>query len=503
MMNTQTQQLFEAPLTHEVAHYANPSIQQEYYSHPELETEFEWELQEGTHYSPALGEEEWEGAQTTSFVPIAVERPGGERIQNKRDPNPADIVIVRGVGGKRVPLHRLAAAAWRALVAKARADGISAPLLLINSGYRSSKRQKELWQAAKRKYGSARVAQHWVARPGGSAHQSGRAIDFYLGGKNSSENVAYLRTLPVYRWLVANAERFGFYPYDEPWHWEYNPPASGETAQEINPYASQEYSYPELGAEFEKKGIQFFKDSPLLKGMRLTPATPIGANRTWSPLRRRLAETYNRLGGLMQALARMVGIDVASVLAVWYVESGGRRHTPSQAIIRFENHLFYRNWGKSNESLYNRHFRHGGHAGQAGRAWQNHQFRKSASEPFQDFHGNQAREYEVLHFARQLGGHDPALLSISIGGPQILITHYSRIGYASPRQMFDAFQASERFHVLGFFDFCQRGGLLRFLRTRQWAGFARRYNGSGQVERYAVHLVRAYQEALQLPVPKS
>jgi LAS superfamily LD-carboxypeptidase LdcB len=183
-------------------------------------------LQEGTHYSPALGEEEWEGAPTTSFVPIAVERPGGGRIQNKRDPNPADIVIVRGVGGKRVPLHQHAAAAWQALVAKARAAGIQAPSLLPVSGFRSRAHQSRLWQAALKRYGSPSTARRWVAPPGGSAHQSGRAIDFYLGGKNSSKNVAYLRTLPAYRWLADHAQGFGFYPYaNEPWHWEYNPPA--------------------------------------------------------------------------------------------------------------------------------------------------------------------------------------------------------------------------------------------------------------------------------------
>ncbi len=206
----QNRWLFEAPLTHKIGHYTN---------------EFEWESQEGTHYGPALGEEEWEGATSASFVPIAVERPGGGRIQNKKDPNPADVVIVKGVGGKKIPLHRLAAAAWQALVAEARTAGISAPLLLPVSGYRSSKRQNELWQSALQKYGSASLARQWVAPPGSSAHESGRAIDFYLSGSNSSSNVASQRKLPVYRWLVANAERFGFYPYPkEPWHWEYNPP---------------------------------------------------------------------------------------------------------------------------------------------------------------------------------------------------------------------------------------------------------------------------------------
>ncbi len=158
----------------------------------------------------------------------AVESPGGGRVRDKRAPAPADVVTVTGVGGKRVPLHRLAAAAWQALVTAARTDGIKHPLLLPTSGYRNPDRQRRLFALAVKRYGSAEEARKWVAPPGGSAHQSGRAIDFYLGGKNASGNVARLRTLPAYRWLVANARRFGFYPYErEPWHWEYNPPATG------------------------------------------------------------------------------------------------------------------------------------------------------------------------------------------------------------------------------------------------------------------------------------
>jgi LAS superfamily LD-carboxypeptidase LdcB len=132
------------------------------------------------------------------------------------------------VGGRQFPLHRLAAQAWRALVAAARADGLREPLLLLTSGFRDPEHQRRLWEDALRKYGSAEEARKWVAPPGGSAHQTGRAIDFYLGGRNSSANVRQLRTLPAYHWLVANAARFGFYPYErEPWHWEYNPPARG------------------------------------------------------------------------------------------------------------------------------------------------------------------------------------------------------------------------------------------------------------------------------------
>ena len=169
----------------------------------------------------------------TSFVPVAVEDPGGGRIRDKRDPVSADLVTVTGVGGRSIQLHRLAADAWRALVQAARREGLAEPLLLPTSGYRSSSRQAELFRRAVARYGSTREARKWVAPPGGSAHQSGRAIDFYLGGRNSSRNVANLSRKPAYLWLVRNAQQFGFYPYErEPWHWEYNPPAKTEEWEE-------------------------------------------------------------------------------------------------------------------------------------------------------------------------------------------------------------------------------------------------------------------------------
>ena len=164
--------------------------------------------------------------EVQSFVPVAVERPGGGRVKDNRDPARANIVTVRGVGRRKIPLHRLAAAALQALQAAARQSGIREPLLLPVSGYRSSARQRELFAAAVARYGSPQAARRWVAPPGHSAHQSGRAIDFYLGSKNASWNVNHLRETAAFRWLRDNAATYGFYPYTvEPWHWEYNPPA--------------------------------------------------------------------------------------------------------------------------------------------------------------------------------------------------------------------------------------------------------------------------------------
>ena len=76
-----------------------------------------------------------------------------------------------------------------------------------------------------------------VARAVCSPHRTGLALDLYVGqapgfGPDSTaapNRLAQSRS-PAYRWLVANAHRFGFvnYPF-EPWHWEWVGEAPGDT----------------------------------------------------------------------------------------------------------------------------------------------------------------------------------------------------------------------------------------------------------------------------------
>ena len=161
-----------------------------------------------------------------TFVPEAVEDPGGGRITDKSEPATQERVTVTGYRGKEVVLHRLAAQAWDALVSAARADGIAAPLLEPVSGFRSVAHQQRLFDRAVERYGSEREARRWVAKPGGSAHHSGRAIDCWMGSANDSGNVEAQRRTDVHRWLEEHAVDFGLYAYaNEPWHWEFNPPA--------------------------------------------------------------------------------------------------------------------------------------------------------------------------------------------------------------------------------------------------------------------------------------
>lgn len=85
------------------------------------------------------------------------------------------------------------------------------------SAYRSREYQDEL----RRKSPNAGRAGLAVNSP----HFTGRALDIYVGGSpvdTKDSNRAIQVNTPAYRWLVRNAERFGFRPYFyEPWHWEY------------------------------------------------------------------------------------------------------------------------------------------------------------------------------------------------------------------------------------------------------------------------------------------
>lgn len=97
--------------------------------------------------------------------------------------------------------------------------------LKLTSGYRNKAYQQKLWNDALIKYGSPEAARKYVAPPGCSPHQTGRAIDIYVNGSAGNPNAfTEQRSSTTFQWLSANAYKYGFYNYEnEPWHWEYNP----------------------------------------------------------------------------------------------------------------------------------------------------------------------------------------------------------------------------------------------------------------------------------------
>jgi hypothetical protein len=161
---------------------------------------------------------------TTPFLLIAMEPQGDGPITDKRDPASHSLVDWPAGGAEFVRLHILAGQALSALQAEAAKASFPGNPFRADTGYVSLTEQKRNFDRAVKKYGSPAEARKWEFPPGTSPHQSGRAIDFFLGGKHVSANVPSLRQSAAYKWLVANAVRFGFYPNTPaPWHWEYNP----------------------------------------------------------------------------------------------------------------------------------------------------------------------------------------------------------------------------------------------------------------------------------------
>jgi hypothetical protein len=226
--------------------------------------------------------------------------------------------------------------------------------------------------------------------------------------------------------------------------------------------------------------LAFFKDDASLQTAALKPdrgyKAPLPAA---GSVLGRMARTYNAVGGLVDVLAAKNGLDPIAVLAVWYVESGGRSFTVGRPIIRFENHKFFQFWGHDHAAQFDRHFQFGGRGGIAGSSSKNHKFRKTTTGSWATFHGNQTKEYEVLDFATSLANREEACLSMSMGGPQIMGFNHDVCGYSSATDMFDAFAQDERWHVLGFFDFVQSKKLMDEIRGKKWIDFGARYNGDG------------------------
>ena len=111
-------------------------------------------------------------------------------------------LIRSGAAGSTVGLHPSVAAAVDTLLREARGQ------VHVVSGYRGSDEQSKLWAEALSVYGTAEEADDWVARPGGSLHEAGLAVD--LGGDLAlADRLVRSLRLPLFRPLP-----------QEPWHYE-------------------------------------------------------------------------------------------------------------------------------------------------------------------------------------------------------------------------------------------------------------------------------------------
>ena len=143
-------------------------------------------------------------------------------------PEPDRLTVARpveGYLGKRIVVRPAALAAYRRMVAAARfaVPGLrsDARWLSIFSGFRDPAAD------------AARCATEGncqgITRAKCSAHRTGLAFDLYVGespgfgpDNTADGNRRVMVKTSAYKWLLANAGKFGFvnYPF-EPWHWEW------------------------------------------------------------------------------------------------------------------------------------------------------------------------------------------------------------------------------------------------------------------------------------------
>lgn len=99
------------------------------------------------------------------------------QLFHRNDPDTIIKTSHKDVRGNDIRLARDAAAGLDKIMAETKRRGLT---VRVVSSYRSVEQQAYLWEQALKKYGSAAAARKWVAPPGKSRHNSGKAIDIYM-----------------------------------------------------------------------------------------------------------------------------------------------------------------------------------------------------------------------------------------------------------------------------------------------------------------------------------
>ncbi|TCD11342.1 N-acetylmuramidase domain-containing protein [Oricola cellulosilytica] len=180
----------------------------------------------------------------------------------------------------------------------------------------------------------------------------------------------------------------------------------------------------------------------------------------------------------IEGAAREEGLEPAALLAIADVESGGRAFAMingrKEPLIRFEGHYFDRLLDDADR--------------QRARA-------KGLASPRAGAVKNpasQAARWKLLGEAMALD-RAAALQSVSWGIGQVMGSHWCDLGYGSV----DSLAAEARSGVAGqialMIRFLKKNGLGKLLKARDWAGFARRYNGPQfRRNRYDSRMAAAY-----------
>lgn len=164
----------------------------------------------------------------------------------------------------------------------------------------------------------------------------------------------------------------------------------------------------------------------------------------------------------IEEVARENGVDAAALVAVAEVESGGKAFAfisgRKEPVIRFEGHYFDRLISPSKRAS----------ARRAGLASPKVGEVKNPR--------SQVDRWKLVKRAMKLDS-AAALQSVSWGIGQVMGSHWKALGYASPDDLVAEARTSVAGQVKLMLRFIRVNKLLGKIATRDWAGFARVYNG--------------------------
>lgn len=177
-------------------------------------------------------------------------------------------------------------------------------------------------------------------------------------------------------------------------------------------------------------------------------------------------------------IAREAGIDPAALLAVAEVETGLRAHTEiggrREPLIRFEGHYFDRLLTGERQALARR---------------------LGLASPRAGAVANPASQAERWRMLERAAGIDrkAALESASWGLGQVMGAHWAWLGYAGVEALVAEVRSGAAGQARLMALYIVKAGLAEALRARDWAAFARGYNGPGyRASRYDEKIAAAF-----------
>lgn len=176
----------------------------------------------------------------------------------------------------------------------------------------------------------------------------------------------------------------------------------------------------------------------------------------------------------IESAAASLRCEVAALRAVLAVESRGAGFDAKRRpIILFEPHVFWRNLSDDQQV----------NAWKEGLAYE-----KWGAKPYpKTSDGNYDRLARAIVINEEC-----AYRAVSIGMGQVLGENYEAAGHLSATEMFRAAREGEAAQLGHMIGFIKHNRLDDELRRKDWKGFARGYNGPGQVEKYSRLLAKQY-----------